>query len=316
LFRFLKDLVWNTGKKYFADNSPQLAAAITYYTIFSLFPLLIFVAGVVGLFLDSSTQQKIVNDVLKEIPFNQGDGRQSVEDAVSALSGKNAPLFTLIGLGGMLWAGSSMFGSIRRAMNIIYRDISYQRPWFQQKVVDLTLVLGLGVFFLSSVAATTALLVVRERSDDLKAIGRFSEDIGVVWTLAEFIIPAILSFMAFLVAYTLVPSRNRNLGNALPGALVATVLFEAVKYGFSYYVTNFKNFDLVFGSLGAVATFMFWVYINAQILLLGAEVASVVPTLRNRPREPRMAGMGVALPVKIFRAVKSLFVRREKSALE
>ncbi|MEO8456321.1 MAG: YihY/virulence factor BrkB family protein [Chloroflexota bacterium] len=316
LFRFLKDLVWNTGKKYFADNCSQLAASITYYTIFSLFPLLIFIAGVVGLFLDTSTQQKIVNDVLKEIPFNQSDGRQSVEDAVSAISGKNAPLFSLLGLGGMLWAGSSMFGSVRRAMNVIYRDISYQRPWFQQKLVDLTLVFGLSAFFLSSVAATTALRVVQQRSDDTAWIGRLSADLGFAWTLAEIIIPAILSFIAFLVAYTLVPSRNRNLGNALPGALVATVLFEVVKFGFSFYVTNFRNFDLVFGSLGAIATFMFWVYINAQILLLGAEVASVVPTLRNRVQQPRMKGMGVPLPVKLFRTVKSLFVRREKSALE
>lgn len=317
MFRFLKDLIWNTGKKYFADNCPQLAAAITYYVIFSLFPLLIFIAGIVGLFLDADTQSTIVNDVLKEIPLNQGEGRSTVEDAVQALSGRNAPLLSLIGLVGMLWAGSSMFGAIRRAMNIVYRDIDYQRPWFQQKIVDLAFVFGLAVFFLASVAATTALVVIRKRSDDLGFVGRFSEDVGFVWTIAEFVIPALLSFIAFLVAYTLIPSRNRNLKNAFPGALVATVLFELVKYGFSYYVTNFKNFDLVFGSLGAVATFMFWVYINAQILLLGAEIASVYAQVKERgARQPRFAGFGVPLPVKVFRAVRSLFIRREKATLD
>jgi len=317
VFRFLKDLVWNTGKKYFADNCPQLAAAITYYVIFSLFPLLIFVAGIVGLFLDADTQRTIVNDVLKEIPFSQDEGRNTVEDAVKALSGRNAPLFSIIGLIGMMWAGSSMFGSIRRAMNIIYRDIDYQRPWFQQKIVDLALVFGLSLFFLASVAATTALVVIQRRSVDLRAVGRLSEDLGFAWTLAEFAIPAVLSFIAFLVAYTVIPSRNRNLGNALPGALVAAFLFEAVKFGFSYYVTNFKNFDLVFGSLGAVATFMFWVYINAQILLLGAEIATVYAQVKERgASQPRFAGMGVPFRVKAFRAVRSLFVRREKAARE
>jgi membrane protein len=314
VFRFLKDLIWNTGKKYFADNCPQLSAAITYYVIFSLFPLLIFVAGIVGLFLDAGAQRTIVNDVLKEIPFNQGEGRSTVEDAVAAISGKNAPLFSIIGLIGMMWSGSSMFGSIRRAMNIIYRDIDYQRPWFQQKIVDLALIFGLSIFFVASVAATAALVVIRQRSDDLAAVGRFSEDVGFLWTLAEFAIPAVLSFIAFIVAYTLVPSRNRNLGNALPGALMATLLFELVKFGFSYYVTNFRNFDLVFGSLGAVATFMFWVYINGQILLLGAEVATVYPLVRDqRFRQPRLAGMGVPFQVKVFRAIRSLFVRREAS---
>jgi membrane protein len=316
LYRFLKDLTWNTGKKFFADNCPQLAAAITYYAIFSLFPLLIFVVGVAGLFLNADIQNNIVDDVLKEIPLNQADGRQSVEDAVRAVSGGNAPLFAAIGLLGMLWASSSMFNAIRRALNVVYRDITYQRPWFQQKVIDLTLVLGLGLFFVASVAATTALRVIQARSDDLAWIGRLSNDMGFAWTIAEYAIPFFFSLGAFIVAYTIVPSRSRNLGNALPGALVAAVLFEAVKFGFSFYVTNFRNFDLVFGSLGAVATFMFWVYINSQIMLLGAEVASVYPQVRNPVSQPRMTGMGLPFHVKVFRAIRSLFVRTEKATLE
>jgi membrane protein len=250
--------------------------------------------------------------VLTEIPFNQSEGRDSVEKAVRAVSGANAPLFGFIGLVGMLWAGSSMFGAIRRAMNIIYRDITYQRPWFQQKVVDLVLVLGLSLFFIASVASSTVLRAAEARSEDLAWLGDLSESLGLFWTLAEYAIPAALSFIAFVVAYTLIPSRNRNLGNALPGALVATLLFEVVKFGFSFYVTNFKNFDLVFGSLGAVATFMFWVYLNAQILLLGAEVACTYATVKEwNVQQPRMAGMGVPAGVKIWRAVRSLFVRRE-----
>ncbi len=316
MYRFLKDLTWNTGKKYFADNCPQLAAAITYYTIFSLFPLLIFVVGVVGLFLSTDVQHDIVNDVLKEIPLDQADGRQSVEDAVKSISGANAPLFAAIGLLGMLWASSSMFNAIRRALNVVYRDITYKRPWFQQKIVDLTLVLGLGIFFLASIASTTALRVIQERSDDTAWIGRLSNNMGFAWTVAEYAIPFFLSLAAFLVAYTLVPSRSRNLGNALPGALVAAVLFEVVKFGFSFYVTNFSNFDLVFGSLGAVATFMFWVYVNSQIMLLGAEIASVYPTVRDHVPQPRMEGMGLPFHVKVFRAAKSLFVRPEKTSLK
>ena len=158
--------------------------------------------------------------------------------------------------------------------------------------------------------------MIQARSDDLAWIGRLSEDMGLAWTIAEYAIPFFFSLGAFIVAYTVVPSRNRNLGNALPGALVAAVLFEAVKFGFSFYVTNFRNFDLVFGSLGAVATFMFWVYVNSQIMLLGAEVASVYPQVRKQIHQPRMAGMGLAFHVKVFRAVRSLFVRKEKATLE
>ncbi|HEY8767156.1 MAG TPA: YihY/virulence factor BrkB family protein [Dehalococcoidia bacterium] len=317
MFRFLKDLVWNTGKKYYADNCPQLAAAITYYVIFSLFPLLIFVVGVASLFLNTNLQHDIVNEVLKDIPLNQGDGRNTVEDAVKAISGPNATAIGLVGLLGMLWAGSSMFTAIRRALNIVYRDITYQRPWFQQKVMDLTLVLGLGLFFIASIASSAALRVIQTRSDDLAWIGRLSKDMGLAWTFAEYAIPFLLSLGAFLVTYTVMPSRNRNVANALPGALVAAVLFEVVKFGFSFYVTNFRDFDLVFGSLGAVATFMFWVYINSQIMLLGAEVAAVYPKVRDQTsRQQPFEGMGVPFYMKLFRTVRSLFVRKEKATLE
>ena len=317
MFRCLKDLVWNTGKKYFADNCPQLAAAITYYVIFSLFPLLIFVVGVASLFLNTNLQHDIVNEVLKDIPLNQGAGRNTVEDAVKAISGPNGTVIGLVGLLGMLWAGSSMFTAIRRALSIVYRDITDQRPWFQQKVVDLTLVLGLGLFFIASVASSAALRVIQTRSADLAWIGRLSKDMGLAWTIAEYAIPFFLSLGAFLVTYTLVPSRRRNVANALAGALVAAVLFETVKFGFSFYVTNFRNFDIVFGSLGAIATFMFWVYINSQIMLLGAEVTAVYPKVRAQTsRQPQFEGMGQPFHVKLFRAVRSLFVRQEKATLE
>jgi membrane protein len=203
-----------------------------------------------------------------------------------------------------------MFNSIRRALNIIYRDPEYARPFFQQKLVDLVLTIGLAVFFLASVAATMALRVIHARSADAGWLGNLSEDAGFLWVVASYAIPFAFSFVAFTFAYTIVPSRNRNLGNAWPGALVAALLFEAVKSVFAVYVMNFKNFDVVFGSLGAVVTFMFWVYLSSQILLLGAEVATVYPQVRDRKvRQPRLSGMGVPLQVKVWRWVRSLFLR-------
>lgn len=309
MFNFIKEMVWNTGKKFQKDNCPQLAAAITYYTIFSLFPFLIFVTVIVGLFLDEGLQDDIVNEVLRTIPLTEAEGRNDVNDALDAISGANARALGVIGLVGLLWSSSSMFNSIRRGLNIIYRDPEYNRPWFQQKVVDLGLTIGLGIFFLASVAATTALRVIEARSEDAGWLGDFSEDTGPVWITLSYAIPFLFSFVAFTFAYTIVPSRNRNLGNAWPGALVAAVLFELAKSLFAIYVANFRNFDVVFGSLGAVITFMFWVYLSAQILLLGAEVATVYPQVRDRKvRQPRLKGMGVPLHVKVFRAIRSLFL--------
>jgi len=311
VFQFVKDLAWNSGKKFQEDGCPQLAAAITYYVIFSLFPVLIFVTGVVGLFLSESAQGDVVTEVLQQLPFSEDEGRNDVEEAVRAISGGNARALGLLGLAGMAWGGSGVFGSIRRALNIVYREPDYNRPWFQQKAVDLALVLALSVGFIASIVATTALEIVQARSEDTAWLGDVSENIGALWTVATYGIGFVFSFLAFVALYTVVPSRNRNLVNAVPGAVVAAVLFELGKYLFSFYVANFKNFDVVFGSLGAVATFMFWVYMSAQIMLLGAEVATTYGVVKQKKvKQPRFDGMGGApLYVKAFRTVRSLFVK-------
>lgn len=301
MLKFVKDLAWNTAKKFQADNCPQLAASITYYVIFSTFPVLIFVAGAIGLFLGQDDQREIIREVLKTIPFDQANSGDTVTNAVNAISGSNAPLISLVGLAGMTWGASGMFTAVRRGLNIVYREPEYNRPWFWQKVIDLSFVLGIGVFFGSSIAISATLRVT---NDSNEAVAK------AALALVEYVVPFVFSLIAFIVLYTLVPSRNRNLGNAWPGALVAAVLFEVVKFGFSFYVAHFKNFDLVFGSLGAVATFMFWVYMSSQIMLFGAEVATIYPLVRDQKyQQPRLAGMGVPFQTKVYRAVRRLFVQ-------
>jgi membrane protein len=310
LFNFLKDLVWNTGKKFFQDHCPQLAASITYYIIFAIFPFLIFLTGVVGLFIDEALRDDIVDEVLDNFPLATDEGRDQVTAAIDAISGTNARALGIIGLVGVLWTSSSMFNAMRRALNIVYREPEYTRPWVQQKIVDLALVLALSLFFIASVAATTLLSVAQARSEDWAWLGDFVDELGSFWILATYAIGFIFSFIAFVVMYTVVPSRNRRLSNALVGALVAAILFELAKNFFALYVRYFRDFDFVFGSLGAVFSFMFWVFISAQIMLIGAEVAAVYGQLKvKQVKQLKFKGFGIPFHVKAFRAVRDLFWR-------
>jgi membrane protein len=130
-------------------------------------------------------------------------------------------------------------------------------------------------------------------------------------------IPFVFSFMAFTFCYTIVPSRNRNLGNAWPGALVAAVLFELAKAGFAWYVSNFKDYSVVFGSLGAVVSFMFWVYLSSQILLVGAEITTVYAQIKVRGvKQGKFPGFGLPLYVQAWRTFRSLFVRPPEKPTE
>jgi membrane protein len=306
---YIKDIVWTAMKRYGEHGCAQLAASISYYVLFSIFPLLIFIVAVAGIFLDAGAQRDVVDEVMSTIPLTQGEGRGQVEDAIDAAAGSLGQALGIIGLVGALWGASGMFGAIRRSLNIVYAEPQYSRPWVQQKLVDLGLVLGVGVFFVASIVATGALRVIQARSEDLAAIGRFSEDVGFLWTLASLTVAYVLSFAAFLALYTIVPSRNRNVRSAVPGAILAALLFEIIKNAFTFYVEHFKNFDVLVGSLGAVVIFLFWVFMSAQIMLLGAEFSRALQLVeRSTSKQPRLDGFGVPFRVKAFRTIKRLFV--------
>src|SRR5437016_13857155 len=118
MFRFVKTLFQRSAAEYVRDDCGQLAAAISYYTLFSLFPLLIFVVAIAGVFIqDSGVQQDIVDEVLKNIPLNEGEGRDSVTNAVRDVAGNSSGALSVLGLAGMAWAGSSLFGALRKALN-------------------------------------------------------------------------------------------------------------------------------------------------------------------------------------------------------
>jgi membrane protein len=286
--RFLLTLSRRSLEEFFADNCSQMAAAISYYVLFSLFPLLIFVVGVLGLFLQNSAlQEDVIDAVLENIPLSEDQGRNDVTDAVRGVAGVGSGALGVFGLIGMAWSGSNMFGIIRRSINTAY-DLEYQRPLVQQKLLDLAMVAGMGAFFLVSIGATGFLRLVRQRSEDIPHLGDAAEQAGFIWDVTSFLIPLALSFLAFAFLYWVVPATKVRMRDVWLGALVAALLFEATKITFSIYLENFGNYDVVFGSLGAVAGFLFWVYLSSNILLLGAEVASEHPrVLRGDYAEAR-----------------------------
>jgi membrane protein len=312
LFRFVKTLLQRSAGEYLKDDCGQLAAAISYYALFSLFPLLIFAVAMAGLLIqDSGVKDDIVDEVLKNIPLSEGEGRDSVRDAVEGVGESGAGALGLLGLAGMAWAGSSLFGALRKALNAAFDDTESKRPFVPQKAIDLALVLAVAVFFLVSIGATAFLRVVRNSSAELGSLGDLAESAGLLWDAASYAIPLVFSFVAFTALYCVVPSRLRSPAVVWPGALVAALVFEAVKLGFSFYLESFTSYDVVMGSLGAVAAFLFWIYVSANIMLFGAEVAAEYPRVPAAGyKQPAMIGLKPPLRQRVWEALRGLFVRR------
>jgi membrane protein len=121
-------------------------------------------------------------------------------------------------------------------------------------------------------------------------LGHHSRHLEMVWDAVGWAFPAGVTFVAFSLLYRYIPDVKHGLHDVWPGAVVAALLFEAAKHGFTVYVANFSRYELVYGALGAVMLFLLWIYLSAMILLLGAELASVWE--REVPHRGREAAPG------------------------
>jgi len=171
-----------------------------------------------------------------------------------------------------------MFGAIRTSLNVAWGSSS-QRSFLRQKLVDLAMMAGFSAFFLLSIGATAVLRTTQEASSDL--LGPLSGSSFFFWRAFSFVGPALLSLGAFAALYRFVPSAPVKMSGVWAGAATAAVLFELAKNGFSFYLANFGRYDLVYGSLGAVVTFLVGLYLSAAVLLFGAEVAAEYPKVAS-----------------------------------
>ncbi|TAK57797.1 MAG: YihY/virulence factor BrkB family protein, partial [Dehalococcoidia bacterium] len=133
-----------------------------------------------------------------------------------------------------------------------------------------------------------------------------------LWEIPSVLLPAVLTFVTFALLYRIVPAARPRWRDALPGAFVATLLFEALKNGFAFYVANFNNFDVVYGSLAGVLLFLFFTYLSSAILLIGAELARTFLAYHSGVLRDELYPPQPLPPVttRAFRAVKGLFVRQ------
>jgi membrane protein len=307
---FVAIWAYTAGKRYVDHGCSLLAAGISYYVLFSIFPLLIFSVGVIGLLLQNqSLQQDLVDAVMNNIPLTQDQGRDDVTEAIRSVSAASSSAIGLIGLVTMAWAASGMFGAVRRSLNIA-SSVEVSRPFVQQKLLDLSMVLFFLPFFLASIAATTALRAAEARSSQFWVLGDLADDLGAFWWLASILLPMVFSFLAFTFLYALVPVTRPRPRYVLPGAIIASLLFEFGKLGFSIYLEHFDNYDVVFGSLGAVVAFMFWVYMSAAILLYGAELIAALPVVIDQERQPSLedARPPVPLSTKVAKILKGFVI--------
>lgn len=276
----IKILARRAVQEFADDRCTQIAASISYYVFFSVFPLSIFLVTIFGQVLrNDDVKDRVIDAMMEVVPLTSGEGRAQLEEVLEGVA-TDLSLLGLLSVVGLIWSASAMMGALRNALNVAW-DTVHRRPPIRGKLLDILMVLCVGVLVALSITATAFRPYVQDQitalADDLGIFGgvlRFG-----MWLLT-FIVPVIVSFLIFTALYRFVPAVRTSFNEIWPGALFAAVAFEAAKVGFSFYLRNFGNYNAIYGSLGAVIVFMLFIFIAANVLLMGAEVASEWPRVR------------------------------------
>jgi membrane protein len=255
-----------TLKEFKQDNLTDWAAALTYYGVLSIFPLLLVLVSILGLVGQSATQP-LIDNVGKVAPGPAKDIFTSAIQNLQQSKGAAGILF-VVGLAGALWSASGYIAAFMRAANAIW-DVEEGRPAW--KTIPLRVVLTVFTVILLAVIAL-AVVLTGPLAEQVGSIVGLGSAAVTVWDIAKWPVMILIVSFIFAVLYWASPNvRHPRFQWVSPGGLVAVLLWIVASAAFAFYVANFGSYNKTYGALGGVITFLVWLWISNIAFLLGAE---------------------------------------------
>ena len=240
----------------------QSAAALAYTTLLALVPLVTVVFSTLSLF-PVFEQWVEVAEIFIFDNFVPASGAV-VHQYLEGFSAKVGSL-TAIGLVSLLLTALLLLATIENAMNSIW-GVKGGRRTAQRIMVYWTL-LTLAPLMIIASLAISSFLITSALQD------RYGGTYGVLEMVVP-VLPFLLEVVAFVMLYYLVPNYRTRFVHALIGAVIAAVLFELAKIGFTWYLSTFDAFEVIYGALGVIPIFLIWIYISWLVILIGARYAA------------------------------------------
>ena len=250
------------------DECTDLAAALTYYAVLSLFPALLALVSLLGVFGQGESTTTALLDMIREM--GQEDAANQLRGPIDQMIQANAAGFALVfGILGAIWSASAYIGAFGRAMNRIYA-IEEGRPVWKLRPLQLAVTL-VGVLLVATVLIGLVVSGPLARSVG-DALGMGAGAV-TLWNIVKW--PVILAIVIVLVAmlYYFTPNvRKPKFRWISVGATIAILTWILASIGFAFYVANFGSYDKTYGSLAGVIVFLLWLWLTNLALLFGAEL--------------------------------------------
>jgi membrane protein len=262
-----KYIAKKTLREFTKDQCPDLAAALTYYSVLSIFPALLALVSLLGIFGDPQKTTSALLDIVQG--FAPGQTLDTIRPVVQDLASSSAAGLTLVlGLLTALWSASGYVGAFGRAMNRVY-EIDEGRPFVKLRGT----MLGVTIVNLLIVVVIAAMLVLS---------GPVAESVGsliglggafvTVWNIAKWPVMLVLIIVAIAILYYATPNVKQPKFRWMSmGSAIALVVFLLASLAFGFYVANFSSYNKTYGAIGGVIVALLWLWILNMSLLFGAE---------------------------------------------
>jgi membrane protein len=258
--------VKRTIREFRVDNLSDWAAALTYYSVLSIFPALLVLISLIDL-AGQGTSKKLLANLGQVAP---GSVNQILKTAIENLQQTrgSAGVLALVSLATALWLASRYIAAFMRASNAIY-DVPEGRPVWKTLPIRIGVTVVVMVLLAVSAVAVVATGGVATRIGRLLGIARTAV---TVWDIAKW--PVLLLIVGFLFAllYWASPNARQPFRWITPGGILAVVVWVVASVAFAIYVANFGSYNKTYGSLASVIIFLVWLWLSNTAILLGAEL--------------------------------------------
>ena len=256
-----------TLREFTKDQCPDAAAGLTYYAVLSLFPALLALVSLIGIFGDAGRTTSALLDIVQQ--FAPGPGVDAMRQPIEELTQSNtAGLALVFGIWVALWSASGYTTAFSRAMNRVY-EVDEGRGFVKLRGTML------AVTIVAVVGAAIAAAILVLSGPVAEAIGGaigLSETALTVWNIAKWPVLILIVVAIIAVLYYFTPNVKQPKFRWMSmGSFIALIIFALASLGFGFYVANFSNYNKTYGALAGVIIMLLWLWILNMSLLFGAE---------------------------------------------
>jgi membrane protein len=270
-------------RKFFEHRMSTYAAALAYRGLFGLFPFMLILVVLVGVFGSPDYFDRLIEQAQaqssQQVPHQlepvvergreQGQPLQNMIEQAHEQAGGELLFF---GIAVALWSISALARTLTEAFNTAY-EVAESRPGWKRGALSVAFGPGLALL----VIVATGLMLIGPR-----LVERIAELIGLdelfmfLWGWLRFPVALLLLAAVLSVVYRYGPDARQRFRSVVVGAALAVALWAISSIGFSFYLANFANYGVTYGSLGAAVGLLFYLYLSASVVLMGAEVNAVI----------------------------------------